>query len=108
LALNKKPPATLSHSDSPDRVSQPEALVMEERDMAAGRQSEEELGARFAEKPRPRSRREEVVEILAEGLWALICDGRGPRSRPADPLTEAASCDSSVVTSVGSEGESTS
>jgi len=33
--------------------------------------------------PRPvpvleRSPREEVVEILAEGLWTLICQGRGP------------------------------
>ena len=25
-----------------------------------------------------RSPREEVVEILAEGLWTLICQGRGP------------------------------
>ena len=33
--------------------------------------------------PRPvpvleRSPRDEVVEILAEGLWTLICQGRGP------------------------------
>ena len=25
-----------------------------------------------------RSPRDEVVEILAEGLWTLICQGRGP------------------------------
>ena len=25
-----------------------------------------------------RSPRQEVIEILAEGLWTLICQGRGP------------------------------
>jgi hypothetical protein len=27
---------------------------------------------------RERSPREEVIDILAEGLWTLICQGRGP------------------------------
>ena len=46
--------------------------------MATGRHQKEGLDERFAEHPRRRGRRAEVVEILAEGLWTLVCGGRGP------------------------------
>lgn len=46
--------------------------------------------------PRRRSPREEVIEILAEGMWTLICQGRGPaagkfrplRDEPQDPVDQ--------------------
>ncbi len=53
---------------------------MERRDMAAGHPPKDALRERFAGHAllRRRSPREEVIEILAEGLWTLICQGRGP------------------------------
>ena len=53
---------------------------MKRRDEQTRRSTEDNLDERI---PRPvpvleRSPREEVVEILAEGLWTLICQGRGP------------------------------
>ena len=53
---------------------------MERRDMAAGHAPKDALRERFAGHVllRKRSPREEVIEILAEGLWTLICQGRGP------------------------------
>ena len=53
--------------------------------MAVGRHREKATDQRFAEKPRRRGRREEVVEILAEGLWALVCGGRGPGRQGLEP-----------------------
>jgi len=57
--------------------------------MATRRRSERDGSDPFAGlgKPRQRTPREAVVEILAEGLWSLICEGRGPRhdSHPAEP-----------------------
>ena len=79
-----KSTATLSQSDFRDRVSQAEALMKEARDMAARRSRDENLGERFALRPRRRSRHEEAVEVLAEGLWTLICRGRGPAAAPSD------------------------
>ena len=53
---------------------------MKRRDEQTRRSTEDNSDGRI---PRPvpvleRSPREEVVEILAEGLWTLICQGRGP------------------------------
>ena len=53
---------------------------MKRRDEQTGRATVDNFDERI---PRPvpvleRSPREEVVEILAEGLWTLICQGRGP------------------------------
>jgi len=57
--------------------------------MATRRRSEKDDSDLFAGigKPRQQTPREVVVEILAEGLWSLICDGRGPRhdGQLADP-----------------------
>ena len=57
--------------------------------MATRRRSERDDSDLFAGigKPRQRTPRELVVEILAEGLWSLICEGRGPRhdSDTAEP-----------------------
>ena len=58
--------------------------MKEARDMAARRSRDENLGERFALRPRRRSRHEEAVEVLAEGLWTLICRGRGPAAAPSD------------------------
>ena len=58
--------------------------MKEAHDMAARRSRDENLGERFALRPRRRSRHEEAVEVLAEGLWALICRGRGPAAAPSD------------------------
>jgi hypothetical protein len=35
--------------------------------------------------PRKRSPRQEVIEILAEGMWTLICQGRGPAAGEFQP-----------------------
>ena len=53
---------------------------MKRRDEQTGRTTVDNFDERI---PRPvpvleRSPRDEVVEILAEGLWTLICQGRGP------------------------------
>jgi len=53
---------------------------MKRRDKQTGRSTVDNFDERI---PRSvpvleRSPREEVVEILAEGLWTLICQGRGP------------------------------
>lgn len=53
---------------------------MKQRDEQTRRSTVDNFDERI---PRPvpvleRSPREEVVEILAEGLWTLICQGRGP------------------------------
>ena len=57
--------------------------------MATRRRSERDDSDLFAGIGRPRQRtpREVVVEILADGLWSLICEGRGPRhdSPAAEP-----------------------
>jgi len=57
--------------------------------MATRRRSERDDSDLFAGigKPRQRTPREVVVEILAEGLWSMICEGRGPRydSHAAEP-----------------------
>lgn len=47
------------------------------------RQATEEI-ARERRAARQRAR-EEVVEILAEALWSLICAGRGPGAEGAAP-----------------------
>ena len=53
---------------------------MERRDKTARRPSDDAPQDRFSGLPLPRERspREEVIEVLAEGLWTLICQGRGP------------------------------
>lgn len=53
---------------------------MERRDKATRRPSKKAHRERFSglARARERSPREEVIEILAEGLWTLICQGRGP------------------------------
>jgi hypothetical protein len=53
---------------------------MERRDKATRRSSKELHQERFSGLARVRERgpREEVIEILAEGLWTLICQGRSP------------------------------
>lgn len=61
--------------------------------MATRRRSERDGSDLFAgmSKPRNQTPREAVVEILAEGLWSLICQGRGPRHdrQVAEPRAEA-------------------
>ena len=56
--------------------------------MVAGGHREKVTDQRFAEKPRRRGRREEVVEILAEGLWTLVCGGHGPGRQDAEPRAD--------------------
>lgn len=53
---------------------------MKRRDKATRRPSKRAHRERFSglARARERSPREEVIEILAEGLWTLICQGRGP------------------------------
>ena len=53
---------------------------MERRDKATRRTAKKAHRERFSglARARERSPREEVIEILAEGLWTLICQGRGP------------------------------
>ena len=53
---------------------------MERRDKAARRSAKKAARDRVSDLslPRERSPREEVIEVLAEGLWTLICQGRGP------------------------------
>jgi len=56
---------------------------MEERDEARDQNTNDEMRRRFMSRgfEKKRSPREEVIEILTEGLWTLICQGRGPVSR---------------------------
>ncbi len=56
---------------------------MEKRNKAGECHSNDELKRRFINHgfEKRRSPRDEVIEILAEGLWALICQGHGPVSR---------------------------
>jgi hypothetical protein len=53
---------------------------MERGNKAARRPSRTVHRERFSGlvRVRERSPREEAIEILAEGLWTLICQGRGP------------------------------
>jgi hypothetical protein len=56
---------------------------MDEHDEARDQNTNDELKRRFTHCgfEKKRSPRDEVIEILAEGLWTLICQGRGPVSR---------------------------
>ena len=56
---------------------------MEKRNKAVECHSNDELKRRLIIHgfEKRRSTRDEVIEILAEGLWTLICQGHGPVSR---------------------------
>jgi hypothetical protein len=55
---------------------------MEEHDDVRKQNTNDELKRRFLNRgfEKQRSPRDEVIEILAEGMWTLICQGRGPSS----------------------------
>ena len=66
---------------------------MEQRDKVARRSSKKAARDRVSDLslPRERSPREEVIEVLAEGLWTLICQGRGPAAGKFPALRQDAS-----------------
>jgi hypothetical protein len=66
---------------------------MERRNNPTRRPSDEAPRNRFSGLPLPRERspREEVIEVLAEGLWTLICQGRGPAAGKFPALQKDAS-----------------
>jgi len=55
---------------------------MEERGEVREQNTNDEMRRLFMSHgfEKKRSPREEVIEILTEGLWTLICQGRGPSS----------------------------
>jgi hypothetical protein len=56
---------------------------MDAHDETRVQNKKDELKRRFThcELEKQRSPRDEVIAILAEGLWTLMCRGRGPTSR---------------------------
>ena len=53
--------------------TQSKKQIRENRDALTRRFAESEFGKK-------RDPREVVIEVLSEGLWTLICQGRGPAS----------------------------
>ena len=83
---------------------------MERQNKPTRRPSDEAPQGRFSGLPLPRERspREEVIEVLAEGLWTLICQGRGPTAGKFPALQKNATllddADVNTVCEISSNG----